>query len=308
MQIVDQDTHRVLAYIDALNRHGVRPDQSMVNEFAANHGQRYRVTGGMSSYSETLRETIALTLGGKRIPAESFCQYLARLSWIDDEPTGAVQLTPVGRALLKSLNTPVMQESAADVFEVVLNPDNPFAYAQALGGLSSVKQALLVEPYFRLDQLMDIAEFDNIVRVMVGSNLKTRDYDLLATGLSALPDGRSIEIRKATNLHDRYLIPAIDGNVVMLGASLGGIGKRVSTMTTLGSVASVALRDAHEKIWFDGEIIVPKKRALPVESVKAGASKPLTRKAAPAAEATDARKPSKQPRSTSPTTAMPAST
>lgn len=32
---------------------------------------------------------------------------------------------------------------------------------------------------------MDVAEFDNIVRVMVGFKLKPRDYELLATGLGA---------------------------------------------------------------------------------------------------------------------------
>ena len=121
-----------------------------------------------------------------------------------------------------------------------------------------MKQALLVEPYFRLDHSV-IAEFGNVVRVLVGSKLSRRDFDLLATGLASLPGGRSVEIRKAADLHDRYLIPAGDGHVVMLGASLGGIGKKVSTMTTLGAVASIALRDAHERLWRDAEVIEPKK-------------------------------------------------
>lgn len=260
MQIVDKETHRVLAYVDALNRHGVRPSRQMVNEFAANPKQKYREDNvfGMSA-----RAAIRTMFDVQKVVAETFCQYMARLSWINEEPVDAVELTAVGRALLQSLNSPVMTESAADVFEVVLSPDNPFAYAQALSGLSSVKQALLVEPYFRLEQLMDIAEFDNIVRVMVGSKLKRRDYELLATGLGSVPEGRSIEIRKAPDLHDRYLIPADDGHVVMLGASLGGIGKKVSTMTTLGEVASIALREAHEQLWRGAEVIEPKKPTAP---------------------------------------------
>ncbi|MEO5661656.1 MAG: hypothetical protein ABIR39_00095, partial [Nocardioides sp.] len=122
-----------------------------------------------------------------------------------------VELTVVGRALLKALNSPVLEETAADVFEIVLDPDNPFAYAQALGVLSATKHALLVEPYFRLEQLMDVADFENIERVMVGPGLNKRDLDLLATGLAALSEDRSLEVRIAQSLHDRYLIPSGDG-------------------------------------------------------------------------------------------------
>lgn len=264
MQIVDQDTHRVLAYIDALNRHGVRPSRPVVNEFADNPHQKHRNEGGVFS-GGTGRALLAAMLEGRSIPQETFCGYLARLSWINEE-NDAVELTAVGRALLKSLNAPAIEESAADVFEVVLSPDNPFAYAQALGGLASVKKALLIEPYFRLDQLMDVFEFENVERVLVGDRLKKHEYELLATGLASLPGELKIEIRKATDLHDRYLIPAEDGQVVMLGASLGGIGKKVSTMTTLGALASVALRDAHEKIWKTAETIEPKQ---PVKAVAA---------------------------------------
>lgn len=34
VEIVDEHTHRVLAYVDALNRHGVKPDEGLVNGFA----------------------------------------------------------------------------------------------------------------------------------------------------------------------------------------------------------------------------------------------------------------------------------
>lgn len=44
----------------------------------------------------------------------------------------------------------------------------------------------------------------------------------------------------------------------MLGASLGGIGKKVSTVTTLGDVASNALRLAHEEFWARATPVVPK--------------------------------------------------
>lgn len=257
MEIVDEATHRVLAYVQALNRHGVRPHRTVVDEFGEAPERRFSQRSNMAAFD--LRSQLTAIWSMQRVAEETFCQFLTRLGWIQDEE-GGVALTVVGRALLKSLNAPAIEESTAYVFEIVLDPKNPFAYAQALSGLSSVTDALLVEPYFRLEQLMDVAELENVNRVLVGSNLKATEYDLLATGLAALPEGRTLEIRKAAELHDRYLIPAAEGHVIMLGASLGGIGRKVSTMTTLGELASQALRDAHEGIWNSGARIEPKVR------------------------------------------------
>lgn len=158
------------------------------------------VTGGIH---QTLQEIVK----GVVMPDESTCEHLIRLHWIHDRDD--VELTPVGRALLRALNRPALNEQVADVFEIVLTPSNPFAYAQALGGLTSVDDGLLVEPYFRLEQLMDIAELDNITRVLVGGGLKPRDIELLATGLAGLRETRQLEIRQARELHDRYLIPEV---------------------------------------------------------------------------------------------------
>ena len=248
------------------------PPRQIVNAFADAPEQEFTTEGGISALTQ-IRNVMGVW-AERDVAAETFCQYMARLGWINDD-AGAAELTPVGRALLKALNAPVLEVATTDVFEVVLSPDNPFAYAQALHSLSSVDGALLVEPYFRLQQLMDVAEFESIVRVLVGDRLKVAEYDLLATGLASVRDGRTIEIRKTADLHDRYLIPAEDAAVLMLGASLGGIGKKFSTITTLGPVASRALRDAHEQIWREAEPVEPKKPATltPAPSEVADAAK-----------------------------------
>lgn len=254
MEIVNERTHRVLAYVDALNRHGIKPTQMLVEEFASNPNRKTKRTGGMGGIS--LSDSMLRMLGEREIATEAFTEYLERLGWVSCV-SDRVELSGTGRSLLKALNSPIIEDSSTDVFEVVLDPENPFAYIQALGGMSSVEDALLIDPYFRVQQLMDVAELENIKRVLLGENLKSQDYVLLGQALLALKDdGRNIEIRKTANLHDRYLIPS-EGNVLMLGSSLGGIGKKVSTITTLGGLASGAIRDAHDPLW---------ERAVPVKA------------------------------------------
>lgn len=248
MEIVNGHVHRVLLYVDALNRHGASPSRDDINAFDESPDQK---RPRRFPISDLVATTLNMGMTYERGERETFCTYAQRLGWFTG--TDAVHLTAIGRALLKSLDTPKILESPADVFELVLDPGNPFAYAQALQALSAVETAMLVDPYFRLEQLMDIAEFDNIERVLIGPGVTKAHRALLAHGVASISAARKLEVRAAAVLHDRYLIPSGDGSVIMLGTSLGGVGKKVSTMTTLGGVASNALRDVHEKIWQESD-------------------------------------------------------
>lgn len=255
VEIVDEDTHRVLAYVDALNRQGVKPHATSVDEFAERPGRGHGLRG-MATFARQL----ALLQPGLLNPmasGETFSQYLERHGWVRLGANDSVEVTTMGRALLRALNVPAIEADDSAVVEVVLDPSNPFAYAQALNSLTTADDALLVEPYFRLDQLQDIAELTNITRVLLGPGVKPKDRKILAVGLAALEPERSLEVRAADNLHDRYLIPASEGPVLMLGASLGGIGKKVSTITPIGPEASRALRVAHEEMWTSAKVVEP---------------------------------------------------
>lgn len=249
MEIVDEGTHRVLAYIEVLNRQGVTPTAAQVNAFA--NDPRPKSSGplmGLKAFSAGLGPVAGIS-------TESPQEYLSRLGWVV-ESQGEIELTSIGKALLKGLNSPTL-EAGADVVEIVLDPDNPFAYAQALEALGARGRSMLVEPYFRLEQLISVAELDNIGRVLLGTRIGKNDRAVLSTGLASLPEERRPELRSAQDLHDRYLIPMDDEPVLMLGASLGGLGKKVSTVTTLGLVASRALRDAHERLWDHATTVEP---------------------------------------------------
>lgn len=303
MEIVDERTHRVLAYIDALNRHGDRPDPYYVNEFAENPDQATRQDYADLSYlarstlrhQDLRRNLIAFAPFAQA--EEGFCDYLDRLGWITGLNAARIELTSTGRALVRALNAPAIEETSADLIEVVLSPDNPFAYTQALRALSSVPTSMLVDPYFRAEELMDVADFDNVERVLVGPQLKARELAVLAQGLAVVNNSRPMEIRVASSLHDRYMIPR-EGKALMLGMSVGGIGKKVGTLTTLGEVATHALREAHEKIWGESKILepaAPKPRGDLVGTPTIAASAEVTRASDSTREKSAAKKPSKQP-------------
>jgi hypothetical protein len=251
VEIADENTHRLLAYIDALNRQGIKPGFDLVDAFGDQSSRAHRRS---NSLAEAVMPSIA-KFSSFTVWTEDPSEYLERLGWIDVVDR-EVELNRVGRAMLRALNTPQLDFEASPTAEIVLGTDDPFAYAQVVQVLGGAGPAMLVEPYLRVQNLIDIDDLHNINRILVGSKLKANEYAALAVGLGAVNERRPLEIRKATDLHDRYLIPDT-GHVLMLGISLGGIGKKVSTLTTLGDPASGGLRQVFEEAWAAAEPINP---------------------------------------------------
>lgn len=252
VEITSEDTHRLLAYVGALNQHGVKPEPRLVDVFADSPKRRAKRTGranGLDVFAQ-----VSIMMAGKVVFTETASEHLIRLGWAASVGAG-LELTAAGWALLKALNAPAMESESIDFVEVVMAADDPFAYARVIHAIGAAGESLLVDPYLRWDQFHDIMKLDNVTRVLVGPRLQAHEYTAMALGLGSLPPDRRLEVRKASNVHDRYLIPERHGRVLMFGTSLNGVGRRVSTFTTLGDVSTDALRAAHEDIWSAAEVI-----------------------------------------------------
>ena len=107
---------------------------------------------------------------------------------------------------------------------MTIEPQNPISYAEVIQRIAQHKDAMLVDPYFKLDQIMDIVNYTSVSRVLTSEKIGKAAVAGLAKAMAQIVVGRSFEIRVGKkDLHDRCIVPP-DGNVDFIGTSLSGGG------------------------------------------------------------------------------------
>ncbi|UOX91341.1 hypothetical protein MUY14_12200 [Amycolatopsis sp. FBCC-B4732] len=190
---------------------------------------------------------------GPDVPAESFVQHLIRLGWIDQDDQGGLGLTPLGRALLRSEDASEGESDAYDV--VVLDAQNELSYPVFIQRLAEAGEAILIDPYLRIEQLLAIRAYTSISRVLVSSQLRREDRAAMAVLIES-GTGRPIELRMADHgvLHDRMVIGT--NSAFTIGTSINTIGKQHPTiLTPLPVVAADVMRTHVDKWWNEAQTI-----------------------------------------------------
>lgn len=249
MEIVGDSAHRVLAYIEAMNRQGCPLTRAQVNAYAEGWAPIRTITGA-SAYRLYLEDLDSME---QDTVTETMTAYLLRLGWINFKDVNLVTPTRLGLAVLREANSPQPDSDAGSTLEIVIDPSNPFAYAQLMAKITSLGDCLIVDPYLDEQQLLTIARFTNVTRVLTGDkNLKAKGP---VFGL-VLQAAQHLEVRtvKQGELHDRFAIPA-HGSVYMLGSSLNSIAKRFGVATTLEESSSRLISDNYQTIWGRGQAI-----------------------------------------------------
>ena len=236
MQIADERTHRLLAYV------------------ALATGAGYPLTL-RELYAYDLRpqpeprglQAVVAALAVRPVNPESLVSWMVRAGWLTGRDD-VVRLTDLGRIVLEHLNRRDIEAEAP--IQVALSPDDPVAYARVIERIARRGQALLVDPYFRLDHLLHIVQHSSVTRLLTsrkGGDGEAR-ASALAVALSRLNLERPFEVRISGEIHDRFVIPP-SGPVDMLGTSLSGVGKALSVLIEIGEPAAGEIRRAHERIW-----------------------------------------------------------
>lgn len=256
MQVVSEYQHRALAFIDACGKSGYRPTYEEVQLWLDNPTHAPGTKPG-SLITQRLSQALLnafLTAGAADGPTR--LEHLLTLRWISDSED-RVSLTTLGRALLTSAE--IVESVDADGTMMMLDTEDQFAYAKLIGYLNQAGEGLLVDPYFRLPQLLTILNGTSLSRIMLSKQHSRSKADraelMIALQSPALP--RKIEIRASSDnaLHDRLIIGE-DDKVWILGTSLNSVGSVNTSIIPVPTEGGGPLRDLAERLWANAEPVV----------------------------------------------------
>ena len=174
--------------------------------------------------------------------------------WISVDD-GRVTVTQLGRAVVMAADA----ESPADeVVQAALDPNDPLAYARLVARLTQLEDVMVVDPYFRATQLLQLYELPTLTRVLTSEKIGKKDLVAIRSTAGVITWDRTFEIRAAppeTGVHDRYLIPRV-GAIFQVGTSLKGVGHSFTVMSEMQDVSEL-VRERFEAIWKDSGVIFP---------------------------------------------------
>jgi len=272
MEIIGEKAHRMLAYVEAVRRQGYALGTAEFIAYAEQWDQKVTIAGVDGELMQAMAQMKSATaafLGTGRRQVEPMIDYLLRVRWIS-ETDAKIGITPLGKAVLREANAPLPGSDTASTLEVIIDPSSPFAYAQLMAKISGLAECLIIDPYLDEQQLLTLAGFPNVTRILTGDKYLTSKAPLFSLALQAAPH---LEVRTVQqgDLHDRFAIPA-EGSAYMLGSSLGSIAKRFGVATTLEESSSRLISANYESIWKRGKSIPkhePKERSAAKQPVPA---------------------------------------
>jgi hypothetical protein len=173
--IATEAEHRALAYIAAVNRGGAMPSSMELVAF---------MSGGFFGSGAVWWTELPLKF--------------ANLGWVMPGISVGLRLTDVGTAVLRQLDQQEKEE-APEVLELVLDPSDRLAYARLVTIITQMGPAMLVDPYFELDQMLLIVDHTAVTRVLMSDEHAGRKGigARIGAALQTIKLPRSFEVRKA---------------------------------------------------------------------------------------------------------------
>ncbi|MGW4141908.1 hypothetical protein ACWELV_34865 [Streptomyces mirabilis] len=252
MEIASEDAHQLLFYVNVVNRRGYKLSVPEFEAYAKGVSRKTKSVGGPL---KSIRDLQAM-MGTQRIFAETSLEYLTRLQWVSIE-SDHVKLTRLGKAILDELSSPTVDADSENVTEVLLDPSDPHAYVKVIGVLAELGEGMLVDPYFRYDQLETIVEHTQVRRILTSKKTGNTALSQLQLALALIDDDQRPELRVADALHDRFAI-GDGGNVIAIGTSLNSIGRNHSVVVPLSSAAGKAVASLYEDLWIHANVLTPR--------------------------------------------------
>lgn len=249
MEIVGEAAHRLLAYVEAVQRQGHALTLDEFNAYDYGHERLIKVSGNsrLAKSIQLLQNSVSEAMWGEgHRDVESTIEYLTRLRWLSTE-AGIVTITSLGKAVLREANSPLPDSDVGSTLEVVIDPNNPFAYAQLMSKVSGFEACMIVDPYLDLDQLTTLMSFQSVTKILTSNKHARKNKPVFSL---VLADAPHLEVRMAQEklLHDRLVIPS-EGKAMVLGSSLNSITRRFGVATSLEESTSRLIRSNYGAIW-----------------------------------------------------------
>ena len=240
----------MMLFIQSAVENGYTPTVEEADTYGDSPTRRFtRSPGSLASALMNMGHLTTTMFG--QVTGEDFTEYLARIRWASVSG-GRIRLTPLGAAMLRAANAESVDDEDALIQTAVLEPTDPFAYARTLGTIADLPSVLVVDPYIKLEGVIDLSAIESVSRILTGDEGKPITGKTVPFGAVAATTNREYEIRVAPNarMHDRYLIPE-SGPVRQISSSLNSVGRRIGVITHLSDAASLAVRAECEDIWND---------------------------------------------------------
>lgn len=254
MEILGESVHRLLMYVEAVRRQGHAITRAEFEAYAS--GWQPKVTKSLdwSAFQllQEMDEATAESVLGRRTIVEPMLDFMVRVGWVADT-AGSIDITPLGRAVLREANAPLPQSDTGSTVEVVIDPSDPFAYAQLMSKITSFESCMIIDPYLDVEQLLTLANFHTVTRVLTGTTKLSKIAPVFMLLSEKVPQ-LVLRSLKQEELHDRFIIPT-NGSVYMLGSSLNSIAKRFGVATTLEPTTSKLIAAHYDKMWAKAESV-----------------------------------------------------
>ncbi len=269
VQSVDHLSHHVLRalwYINVASSQGVAITPKDVDRVATEPPPRDAV------YESLLNPFAGMFPKQVVTRAEPVADYLVTVGWAVN--LDGMRLTDLGRAMLRASGAKEQLEEAQHplVNDLALSPDDPLVYTVLTRRLAAAGAGLLVDPYFKAENLRWILEATSIRRILISKKASNKERPIIAVALATLPNGRDIEVRASPDkeLHDRRIVAA-DGSVQLIGTSINGIGRHATSLVTPESGIAKVYREGSERLWAAAEKIEPQSPTSPIDTPGVGA-------------------------------------
>lgn len=253
MDIASPSVHRALAYLVAVDRQGYSPIGEELESYATQPDLRpaRRETIWAAATAPLFRNWIGM-LDHEIEASETMEEHFLRLHWATLTESSRLRPSALGRAVERALDQ--QSDTSDSVSDVVLDAGDPIALERVLAKLAAAGPAMLVDPYFRIDVLVQVLGQTAVTRVLTSERVGANDRETLRSAVEKMVPDRLFEVRVASReVHDRHLIPD-SGPVQFIGSSLNGLGKAATVIGTIPD-ASNAIRSVYEDIWLKSSVL-----------------------------------------------------